>query len=445
MNTTFLKVTAGFFSAILAFNSLADDPTISDVVARQRWPWSRLVDIDYVLTCDSSQSVDITVTAKDGLDTLTLPTASLTGDLHNVSHGPHRIVWDPTVTAYTNSLMLTRFSVTLTPVDVPLYMIVDLTKAAGAADQCEYVYESDLTNGLWGAWERNPVTNQGTVVDSVIWAGVATNDIYKTDKLVLRRIEAGTFGMGGGEGLSTTLSKDFYAGVFEVTQRQWELIMGTKPSWFNNVSYYMTRPVEQVTYNDIRGAMNSTPAINWPATGSAVLPASFLGELRAATGIEDFDLPTEAQWEYLCRAETTTVFNDGDATANVTGTNGTGTNLWLNALGRYKYDGGATVQSGNPTNSGTAVVGSYLPNAWGLYDTHGNVREWCLDWYQSSLGGGADPSGPTAGTYRVTRGGSWGRDAAYCPSSVRNMPDSSSYLPTYANGNQGFRLVRTLL
>jgi hypothetical protein len=65
MNTTFLKVTAGFFSAILAFNALADDPTISDVVARQRWPWSRLVDIDYVLTCDSSQSVDITITGED--------------------------------------------------------------------------------------------------------------------------------------------------------------------------------------------------------------------------------------------------------------------------------------------------------------------------------------------------------------------------------------------
>jgi len=230
--TTAMKMILGSFAACLALGAMADAPAISGVVARQRWPWSRLVDINYVLTCDSTQRVDVVLTAKDGSDTLTLPLESLSGDLYSVTHGPRRIIWDPTKTSYTNSHMLTQFSVTLTPTPVPLYMIVDLTKTNGAADRIQYVYESDLTNGLWGAWVRNPATNNGEVIESVIWTGVTTNDLYKTDKLVLRRIHAGSYGRGDNANLSTTLTKDFYAGVFEVTQRQWELIKGDKPSYF---------------------------------------------------------------------------------------------------------------------------------------------------------------------------------------------------------------------
>ena len=450
MKTTAVKMVLGSFAVCLALGALADDPVISDVTVRQRWPWSKLVDIDYLLTGDETQRVDIAVNAYDGTTVLTLPLGSFMGDLYGVSRGLHRIVWDPTVTAYTNSVVLTKFRVALATTPAPLYMIVDLTKAVGAEGQTAYVYESDLTNGLWGAWVRNPVTNSGTVVESVVWTGVTTNDVYRTTKLVLRRIRAGSFGMGASASLSTTLTKDFYAGVFEVTQRQWELIMGTKPSWFNNASYYTTRPVEQVPYDAIRGATNGTPTINWPATGSSVHPTNFLGRLRATTGIADFDLPTEAQWEYLCRARTTTVFNDGNTDAKITGSeenNNGNTNKYLNALGRYKFDGGETVQTGNPANSGTAVVGSYLPNAWGLYDTHGNVREWCLDWYGIQAGV-SDPSGVSSGSQRVSRGGSWGRAASQSAAADRNAgatyTDTSVFTPSYSNGNQGFRLVRTL-
>ncbi len=433
MNLTGLKVTTSIFATLLTLGALAADPTVSDVVARQRWPWSRLVDIDYVLTGDSTQRVDIAITAKDGSDTLAIPLASLTGDLINVSPGPHRIVWDPTVTSYTNSQMLTQFSVNLTPTEAPLYMIVDLTKAAGAAGQCEYVYESDLTNGLWGSWARNPVTNQGAVVESVIWTGVTTNDIYRTDKLVLRRIRAGTFGMGNSASLSTTLTKDFYAGVFEMTQHQWVLLMGSNPS--DHDEGPSLRPVEEMPYNAIRGATTNTPSIDWPTTGFEVLPASFVGQLRAATGIADFDLPTEAQWEYFCRAGTTTMYNDGDAAANVSGDNAI-SNVWLDVLGRYIYNASST---GTP-NYGTALVGCYLPNAWGLYDTHGNVREYCLDW-EASLAGGEDPQGPDSGTYRINRGGSWNRNAAYAICADRT---SLRKLPAEHNGNIGFRIVRHL-
>ncbi|MFA7172706.1 MAG: formylglycine-generating enzyme family protein [Kiritimatiellia bacterium] len=438
-----LTVAAVIMTIFVSVSAMADEPTIDGVMVQQRWPWSRLVDIDYVIDCDLEQSVDITVQAYNGNNLLDLPEASFSGDLNGVSYGARRIVWDPTLTAYTNNGVLPKFCVELTPTPTPLYMIVDLTKSVGEAGQIEYVYESDLTNGLWGAWVRNPVTNRGSVVESVVWTGVVTNDIYKTDKLVLRRISRGTFNMGGAvpPTLATTLTKDFYAGVFEVTQWQWELLMGAKPSSFKNPAYYATRPVEYVSYDNIRGT-EALGGAGWP-TNDSVYAASFVGLLCAKTGLADFDLPTEAQWEYACRAGTDTCFNDGDALANVIDVNSR-TNVWLNALGRHRFGDGyidgvtKPMQDCSPTN-GTAIVGSYLPNAWGLYDMHGNVLEWCLDWHDSLLQGGENPKGAESSENRVFRGGSWYDYASSCYSAHRNkqIPSALSY-------NRGFRIVRTL-
>ena len=243
-------------------------------------------------------------------------------------------------------------------------------------------------------------------------------DEYKTTKLVLRKIPEGTYKMQNST--DVTLTKPFYIGVFEVTQRQYELVMGTKPSFFNNVSYYATRPVECVSYDMIRGSSNGA---GWPG-GAAVDVDSFIGKLRTMTQIGGFDLPTEAQWEYACRAGTTSAYNNGGDSAND-----------LKLLGRYRDNGGLGASGSCTTENGTAAVGSYQPNAWGLYDMHGNVWEWCLDWHGSLSGPVTDPEGPVTGSSRVQRGGCWSSYTIGCVSTNRGSGD-----PSNVHYGTGFRL-----
>ncbi len=253
-------------------------------------------------------------------------------------------------------------------------------------------------------------------------AGGFNVDEYKTVKLVLRRLEPGSFQMGSPvsedgsvydeKQHEVKLTKRFFIGIFEVTQKQWELVMGNNPSEYKG----SIRPVEKVSYDTIRGCSRGT---HWPLS-SAVDPSSLIGKLRVRTGL-DFDLPTEAQWEYACRAGTISAYNNGGHTEND-----------LKLLGRY---------AGNWTDgfggySKHTAVGSYAPNAWGLYDMHGNVWEWCLDWYGALSGSQTDPIGSPSGAYRVLRGGSWSYDASYCRSAYRN-----DYSPSYEGGNIGLRLA----
>jgi formylglycine-generating enzyme required for sulfatase activity len=228
---------------------------------------------------------------------------------------------------------------------------------------------------------------------------------------------------------SVSITRPFYMGEYAVTQRQWEMA-GTsrsKPSNWYNTTDWEARPVEMVSYDDIRGATNSSPAVNWPQTGHTVLAASFMGILRAKTGGGlEFDLPTEAQWEYACRAGTTGPWNNG------LGASGSDTDANLALLGRYKYNGGMNGEAYWPQNclasNATAKAGMYLPNAWGLYDMHGNVFEWCLDWYAASgdsLRDG-DPVGPLSGSARVLRGGGWLNGALSCRSARRGTNSPSS-------------------
>ena len=264
-------------------------------------------------------------------------------------------------------------------------------------------------------------------------------DEYKTTKLVLRRVEAGAFTMGNPvDGFKSssvdetqhavTLTKPYYIGVFEVTQRQWELVMGTRPSCYQGEA----RPVEQVSWNMIRG---DSDQYNWPSE-KAVDGNSFVGKLRLKTGLMA-DLPTEAEWEYACRAGTTTHLNSGrDLTDRSVDEN-------MNELGRYQ--GNVEIPEASQVGDGRGgyrenhtTVGSYKANAWGLYDMHGNVVEWCLDWrddYPTSPV--MDPVGPTFGSVRVLRGGGYTYNARGCRSAARN----GHYDPSFKFETIGFRLA----
>jgi formylglycine-generating enzyme required for sulfatase activity len=262
---------------------------------------------------------------------------------------------------------------------------------------------------------------------------------HRTTKLVLRRIPTGSFTMGspedelgrrtGEDQHEVTLTHDCYLGVFEVTQEQWYRVNGHWPSYFNNTAYRASRPVEQVSYDSIRG---SSAGVGWPGS-SATDATSFLGRLRAKTGLTTLDLPTEAQWEYACRAGSAASLNSG---RNLLGVE---SDPNMDEVGRYWYNGGSGHAQGGTTEVGTARVGSYSPNGWGLYGMHGNVWEWCLDWYGSYPGPAVDPEGAASGPYRVLRGGSWNDFAQSCRSAYR-----FNDVPSLRNGGVGFRVAMTL-
>ena len=390
------------------------------------------MDIDYVLSCDNTQRVDVAVKAYDGDTPLNLPASSFAGDIYEVGRGPHRIVWDPTVTSCTNSGVLTNFRVTLTPVRAPVYLIVNLGQSLDDNRLFEYVYPGDA---------RLVANGRGDYV----WYGVTNDTVYMTTKLVLRRIAPGIFDMGsppeeiGREALGfcfedrhrVVLTRPFYLGVFEVTQEQWCRVMGAWwPSYYTNAQYAATRPVDSMSYDAVQG---TELGARWPADNE-VDAASFMGQLRAKTGIDTFDLPTEAQWEYACRAGTVTALNNG---ANLVDMD---RDAKLNALGRYNFNGGEGGRDVT-TAKATAMVGAYRPNAWGLYDMHGNLFEWCLDWYAGHLGSDpvTDPVGAATGAGRILRGGCYKHIAAYSRSAFRPAMPSSSCYPDY-----GFRVALPL-
>ena len=254
---------------------------------------------------------------------------------------------------------------------------------------------------------------------------------HKTKKLVLRRIEPGTFIMGEDqkdESHRVMLTQPFYIGVFETTQRQWELVMGDNPSEAKGEM----RPVEKVSWNKIRG---DSKVHDWPAKKTVAVD-SFVGRLRARTGL-GFDLPTEAQWEYACRAGTTSKYNNGgDAEDDLRKVG----RFRMNQSGRVGNESDADLAKHRPDRAGGfdvrhTVVGSYQPNAWGLYDLHGNIWEWCRDWRGNPPTYGTDPVGAASASYRVLRGGGWNYGASYCASSYRGFD-----YPSSGHNDCGFRL-----
>jgi len=230
------------------------------------------------------------------------------------------------------------------------------------------------------------------------------------------RIQGGTFTMGspanepyrkGDEGPQHQVTVgSFYMGKYEVTQKEYQEIMGTNPSNFKGDNL----PVERVSWYD------AIEYCNRRSQKEGLTPAYTINGNNVTwnRGANGYRLPTEAEWEYACRAGTTSAYNTG---ANISDNTG------------WYYD-----NSGSKTHP----VGQKPANVWGLYDMHGNVWEWCWDWYGNySSGSQTDPVGASSGTSRVVRGGSWAGDAENVRSANR-----FSNSPGYRYFNLGFRLVR---
>lgn len=212
-------------------------------------------------------------------------------------------------------------------------------------------------------------------------------------KVVLKYVPGGEFLMGSPEGeqdrsddekqVRVTLTSHYWMGETEVTQGQWEAVMGSNPSKFKGA----TLPVEQVSHDDAVAFLGKLNAQSRPAAGWR------------------WALPSEAQWERACRGGTETVFSFGDSLDSTQ----------ANFDGNYPYGNGKK----GPNLEKTATVKSYAANGYGLYDMHGNVWEWCADWYGETLPGGMDPNGPKTGSNRVDRGGSWSSSGWDCRSADR--------------------------
>ncbi|MDR2718654.1 MAG: SUMF1/EgtB/PvdO family nonheme iron enzyme [Treponema sp.] len=311
-----------------------------------------------------------------------------------------------------------------------------------------------VSNGVVTAVAAGTATITVTTVDggktatcavTVTQPSTPPEEITSGKGIVLVKIPAGIFTMGSPTtepDRSTdetqhpvTLTKSFYMGKYPVTQEQYQAVMGTNPSYFTTMVSGESGtpgklPVEGVSWYDalvfcntlsimeglspVYSISDKTNPADWgtvPTSSPAVWDAVVM-----VSGANGYRLPTEAEWEYVCRAGTTTAYNTGATISDNTG--------W------YDYN----------SSSKTHQVGLKPANAWGLYDMHGNVFEWCWDWLGSySNGAQTDPQGAVTGTNRVGRGGSWGNYGRDLRSALRG-DDTPSGRGDYL----GFRLVRSV-
>lgn len=246
---------------------------------------------------------------------------------------------------------------------------------------------------------RHATPSKSHVV-SVSYDANSTSIVFGSNQYQMVYVQGGTFTMGATSEMEdtrdseklahqVTLTNNYYIGKTEVTQALWKAVMVNNPSSFKGDNL----PVEQVSWNDCQ---------------------KFISKLNSMTG-QYFRLPTEAEWEFAARG-------------------GNNSNHFL--YGGSNYPGNVAWYPGN-SEMQTHAVATKQPNELGIYDMSGNVSEWCADWYGNySSSSQTNPTGPNSGSYRVGRGGSWGRVVLYCRSSGRDYfdPDSRDFI-------LGFRLA----
>ncbi len=435
-------------TVLLSVAALADpaDPQISNVRLEQD-NLTRRVTVQYDIDEAAVVTMDVLT---NGVSIGGANIQHVSGDcFRKIAAGSNHVVtWDPYLSWPDHKFGADVVSVRMTAWaldNTPDYMVADVSSAARPYTQTYYP-------------------------DADFVPGGVTNGIYKTTKLLMRKIMAKGVEWAMGSTTSetqrketreathqVTLTNNYYIGVYEVTQSQWGQVATNAKISANFTTERSMRPMENVCYNEIRNAAATTTenaSHNWPAAPN---PLSFLGLLRSKTGL-DFDLPSEAQWEFAARAGNVSGYwNDGSAIQNKDADGN------LDGLGRYKGNnpsGETSTSTLAPSEGGTAIVGTYLPNAWGLYDMHGNVWEWCLDWYQADIDTAKDafgndyngrvnidPSNPArflSGTSvpsdakRVFRGGAWDYVAGSCRPAYRSYNS-----PALRYFDFGFRVVCT--
>ena len=371
---------------------------------------------------DRTLSVDYTMGAEPGVVTMDVETLESDGSWKGVSatslstamgavnrlvtNGTYRITWRPDDVTFESNAVFdpehARIRLTAWPTNNPPdYMVVDLCASTDSRVRF-YVSEEALPGGL------------------------LANPIYRESAIVLRRMHASgvpwTMGDLDSGAHAVVLDADYYIGVFELTQLQYALANDGTFSGYYNVER-MRRPCDRLTYNNLRGTTGDTssaPEENTPSPTAS----SFLGKLARLTGV-DFEMPTEAQWEFAARAGTMSYEWPTGVRISISG------GVDANVPGRYNGNGGMKTSSAiygggevGPTNA-TAIVGSYAPNRFGLYDMCGNVQEWCRDWFTADISAlnGACVENRGESYHRVLRGGSMRTSANDCrPTARTSLP-----------------------
>ena len=361
---------------------------------------------------------------------------SFSGDIcREVAAGSRSFVWNAGATWPDGRGRNAQVVVTAWPLDdKPPYMVVDISGdfAGAAADRIRYYENAAQVPG-----------------------GVTDNPAYKTNAIVFRRINARwrSFVTGTGNGARTiTLTNDFYLAVFETTQAQWAAVKGATPvPLFQRDGAF--RPMDNASYCRIRESNRDAQDATYQYP-KPPCPNSYIGVLRTRCGdLLDFDLPSRAQWEFAAIGGHSYGYWGDGSPVTTSGNPGAEASVCpnLDRLGRYASNGGFVPTSAderknvsdNDLEHGTAIVGTYLPNSFGIYDMHGNVLEWSLDRY------GPPPYTPHGDVYtngtgrRACMGGDCHRTPGYLlpQSTVEEVgPTDTSY--SYSRGTYvGFRLV----
>ena len=331
------------FSAILlssAFVATTQAFTVTGVSAHQRWPWNNFIDIDFNIggaAAGDTFKIDVKATYANGSQTL-IAKRFVTDPV--VKGGDNRITWD-------------------IGLDCPNFKADDLRVAVTA---------TPFTNGTDGAWmiidlsggknaTSYPVRYTTTPPEHTLGAA---NEPCQTTEMWLKRIKGGSFMFCKGDAstgyFKVNMTKDYYMGIFECTQQQWAQVTGSWPSYFSNTAYRASRPYDVASRQGVFG-QNGWPELQTPKSGS------FIEKMRNRTGFPSFNMSTEAQWEWANRCG----YARGKSPA------------YKNEEIRYNTTTGSAGFMCSPEDGGTAYVGTYPANPWGLYEMFGNVWEACID------------------------------------------------------------------